>query len=440
MKNERATYLGYKKKLEIFNPSYFISNIIQPLLLETILTIMWHRGDLAYYLCDLYNDPNRQNELYTVLYNLLTKDKYPIDAIIPYIHPLEYGVLKHRNLKALPLILKNGPFNFAEHCPHPLYSNQNVLRGIASTVYPLIHYARNSTTTLVLNSLSIIMDNLVENKDIKTIVLGPINEELIMRWLHQRIIMQKLPKIFIPAKYHKNVNKILIPISIFAQAIFFAAAHPTGQTSDLSRFLGGLFLGVQYEKTNSLFVPICMHMLWNGVVTFLSKGNDINTSINRGDILDPAHYIDDGYEKILLFVWRPILFMIVCMCFQYAVKIDLLGSITNKVKNTLDSIVPSKHHMGFFNRAIKSTSTGAIKGLAISTIPASLILLTTGMLCSDESSGSDFIPAFAIFNSLASFFCLIGGATIGAISGFVSECVQSYNDLDDEFRSNFQFQ
>ena len=76
---------------------------------------------------------------------------------------------------------------------------------------------------------------------------------------------------------YRNMRDRVGPmVALIGSSLLFAVAHLDAQNM-IPLFGIGLSLGILYEKTGSLLVPICVHGLWNGftvikVLSFVGTG------------------------------------------------------------------------------------------------------------------------------------------------------------------------
>ncbi|BEP30172.1 CPBP family intramembrane glutamic endopeptidase [Helicovermis profundi] len=89
---------------------------------------------------------------------------------------------------------------------------------------------------------------------ISAVILAPITEEILFRG----IIFKKL---------HNNIN---LKTAIVIQAMLFSFVH-FNLAQTLPTFLLGVVLAYMYYKTNNLWVPIFIHIIYNGLATFITN-------------------------------------------------------------------------------------------------------------------------------------------------------------------------
>lgn len=88
------------------------------------------------------------------------------------------------------------------------------------------------------------------------VILAPLTEEILFRALFQSALLRSIKSTW---------------ISVFISSACFAAIHFGGGVSAENAyalaplFVLGLFLGIAFERTGRLWVPITMHMLFNAV-------------------------------------------------------------------------------------------------------------------------------------------------------------------------------
>lgn len=84
---------------------------------------------------------------------------------------------------------------------------------------------------------------------IALIIVGPVKEEIMFRGFLYRILADRLYPV----------------VGLLGSAVLFGIMHPG---YPISSMLAGLVFGFLYQRTNSLAVPILLHMSWNAYVIF----------------------------------------------------------------------------------------------------------------------------------------------------------------------------
>lgn len=110
------------------------------------------------------------------------------------------------------------------------------------------------------------------------VISGPVTEELLFRGFFLSAFQRWMPKL----------------VAVVAQAFLFAIAHDYSVAFAMNGFILGVVLGLAYQWRQSIWVPICVHVLVNGMVvtasllTAMELGEQPVLGVNCGDLDQPC--------------------------------------------------------------------------------------------------------------------------------------------------------